>query len=67
MLNLIKFMGAADEQTLLGDIYLQIQMAGMVIFALTSTYRCAAGSWQLSNCDDLYLTSNAVNVFLITA
>lgn len=62
---LIKFMGAADEQTLVGGtIYLQIQMAGMVIFALTSTFTAALRGVGNSRIAMTYnLTSNAVNVF----
>ena len=61
---LIKFMGAADEQTLAGGtIYLQIQMVGMVVFALTSTFTAALRGVGNSRIAMTYnLIANLVNV-----
>ena len=62
--TMIKFMGAADEQTLAGGtIYLKIQMAGLVFFALTSTFTAALRGVGNSRIAMTYnLISNVVNV-----
>ena len=61
---MIRFMGAADEQTLIaGTQYLQIQMAGFVVLALTSTITAALRGIGDSRTAMIYnLTANLVNV-----
>lgn len=62
--QLVKFMGAADSQTLEGGtVYLQIQMMGMVIFALTSTFTATLRGVGNSRITMIYnLVANVVNV-----
>jgi putative MATE family efflux protein len=61
---MILFMGAADEQTLnAGTQYLQIQMMGFVVLALTSTITAALRGIGDSRTAMIYnLTANLVNV-----
>jgi putative MATE family efflux protein len=61
---LVKFMGAADAETLAGGtIYLKIQMAGFVTMALTSTITATLRGVGNSRIAMMYnLTSNLVNV-----
>gem|GEM_PF-35085 len=61
---LIRFMGAADAETLAGGtIYLKIQMAGFVVMALTSTITAALRGIGDSRTAMIYnLTANGVNV-----
>jgi len=61
---LVRFMGAADAQTLTGGtVYLQIQMVGFVILALTSTITAALRGVGDSRTAMIYnLTANMVNV-----
>jgi putative MATE family efflux protein len=60
----IRFMGADDPQTLAGGtIYLQIQMAGFVIFALTTTITAALRGIGNSKTAMIYnTTANIFNV-----
>ncbi|HKM16671.1 MAG: MATE family efflux transporter [Bacillota bacterium] len=62
--TLIRFMGAADEQTLAGGtIYLKIQMAGFVFLAMTSTFTAALRGVGSSRITMTYnLISNVANV-----
>lgn len=62
--QLIRFMGAPDEQTLNGGtVYLKIQMIGFVALALTSTITAALRGIGDSQTAMIYnLTSNLVNV-----
>lgn len=62
--TLVRFMGAADEQTLAGGtVYLRIQMAGFVLLALTSTFTAALRGVGNSRITMTYnLISNLVNV-----
>lgn len=61
---MIKFMGAADAETLAGGtIYLKIQMAGFVTMALTSTITATLRGVGNSRIAMMYnLTANLVNV-----
>lgn len=61
---MVRFMGAADKQTLAGGtIYLQIQMSAFVILALTSTITASLRGVGNSRAALIYnLTANAVNV-----
>lgn len=61
---MVRFMGAADEQTLAGGtIYLKIQMVGFVVLALTSTITAALRGIGDSRTAMMYnLTANVVNV-----
>ncbi|MBM7582159.1 putative MATE family efflux protein [Caldicoprobacter guelmensis] len=61
---MVRFMGAADEQTLAGGtIYLKIQMVGFVVLALTSTITAALRGIGDSRTAMIYnLTANVVNV-----
>lgn len=61
---LVAFMGAADAQTLAGGtIYLQIQFAGFVFMALTTTVTAALRGVGDSRTAMVYnLTANVVNV-----
>ncbi|MGI6705546.1 MAG: MATE family efflux transporter [Clostridia bacterium] len=61
---LIRFMGAADAQTLAGGtVYFQIQMVGFVAMALTSTITAALRGVGDSRTAMIYnLTANGVNV-----
>ncbi len=63
---LVKFMGAADAETLAaGTIYLKIQMVGFVFMALTSTITATLRGVGDSRTAMVYnLTSNVVNVVL---
>ncbi len=63
---LIRFMGAAEEQTLAGGtIYFRIQMLGMVVFALTSTFTATLRGVGNSRIAMTYnLVANLVNVVL---
>lgn len=63
---LVRFMGAADAETLAGGtIYLKIQMAGFVILALTSTITAALRGIGDSRTAMIFnLTANIVNVVL---
>lgn len=63
---LIKFMGAAEAQTLAGGtIYFRIQMLGIVIFALTSTFTATLRGVGNSRTAMVYnLVANLVNVVL---
>ena len=62
--TLIRFMGAADEQTLAGGtIYLKIQMAGFVCLAMTRTFTAALRGVGSSRITMTYnLISNVANV-----
>jgi Na+-driven multidrug efflux pump len=62
--SLISFMGAADDETLLGGtIYLKIQMVGLMSFALTSTISAALrGVGNTRATMNYNMTSNIVNV-----
>ena len=62
--SLVKFMGAADAETLAaGTVYLKIQMVGFVSMALTSTITAALRGIGDSRTAMIYnLTANAVNV-----
>ncbi len=61
---LIRFMGAADAESLAGGVvYLQIQMAGFVVLALTSTITAALRGVGDSRTAMMYnLSANGVNV-----
>lgn len=61
---MIKFMGAADKETLVGGtIYLKIQMAGFVAMALTSTVTAALrGIGDSKTAMKYNLIANLVNV-----
>lgn len=61
---LVRFMGAADQQTLSGGtIYLQIQMIGFTFMALTSTITATLRGVGNSRTAMIYnLTANVVNV-----
>ena len=61
---LVKFMGAADAETLAaGTVYLKIQMVGFVFMALASTITAALRGIRDSRTAMIYnLTANAVNV-----
>jgi len=61
---MIRFMGAADEQTLNGGtVYLKIQMVGFVVLALTSTITAALRGVGDSRTAMIYnLIANVVNV-----
>lgn len=63
---MVKFMGAADAETLAaGTIYLKIQMVGFVFMALTSTITAALRGIGDSKTAMVYnLTANVVNVIL---
>lgn len=63
---LIRFMGAADPETLAGGtIYLQIQMIGFVAMALTSTITATLRGVGNTRVAMIYnLVSNVVNVIL---
>ena len=63
---MVKFMGAADEETLAaGTIYLKIQMVGFVFMALASTITAALRGIGDSKTAMVYnLTANVVNVIL---
>jgi putative MATE family efflux protein len=63
---LISFMGAKDQQTLAGGtVYLQIQMASFVFFALTSTITAALRGIGDSRTAMYYNTvANLVNIIL---
>lgn len=62
--QLIKFMGASDEQTLVGGtVYLQIQMIGFTFMALTTTITATLRGVGNSRTAMIYnLTANFVNV-----
>lgn len=62
--SLIRFMGAADAETLAGGtIYLKIQLAGFVVMALTSTITATLRGVGDSRTAMIYnLIANAVNV-----
>ena len=61
---MVRFMGASDEQTLIaGTQYLQIQMLGFVMLALTSTITASLRGIGESRTAMIYnLTANLVNV-----
>ncbi|SFP94667.1 MATE family efflux transporter [Caldicoprobacter faecalis] len=61
---MVRFMGAADEQTLAGGtVYLKIQMVGFVVLALTSTITAALRGIGDSRTAMIYnLAANVVNV-----
>lgn len=63
---LIRFMGAADPETLAGGItYLKVQMIGLPVFALTSTLTATLRGVGHTRIAMLYnLGSNVVNVML---
>lgn len=63
---LIRFMGAADAETLVGGTtYLQIQMIGFVVMALTSTITATLRGVGSTRVAMIYnLVSNVVNVIL---
>ncbi|NLY11330.1 MAG: MATE family efflux transporter [Firmicutes bacterium] len=63
---LIKFMGASDQQTLMGGtVYFRIQMIGLVFVALTSTFTAALRGVGNSRIAMMYnMFSNLVNVVL---
>ncbi len=62
--SLVKFMGAADAQTLAGGtVYLKIQMVGFIFMALTTTITATLRGVGDSRTAMVYnLTANAVNV-----
>lgn len=64
--QLIRFMGAQDEQTLAGGtVYLQIQMIGFVFMALTSTFTATLRGAGNSKTAMVYnMVANVVNVIL---
>ncbi|MFY9278170.1 MAG: MATE family efflux transporter [Caldicoprobacterales bacterium] len=63
---MVKFMGAADAETLAaGTVYLKIQMVGFVFMALTSTITASLRGIGDSKTAMVYnLTANVVNVIL---
>ena len=64
--SFVRFMGAADEQTLTGGtIYFKIQMAGFIIFALTTTITATLRGVGNSRTAMMYnLIANIANVIL---
>lgn len=62
--HMVRFMGAADEQTLAGGtVYLKIQMVGFVVLAMTSTITAALRGIGDSRTAMAYnLIANVVNV-----
>jgi len=62
--SMVRFMGAADAQTLAGGtVYLKIQMAGFIVLALTSTFTATLRGVGNTRIAMLYnLMANIINV-----